>query len=68
MQNGLGSGLDGAARRLAAAQHAVALANAGGSSRSADAAMAGAAQAAIFSEALLGVLHSRFEALKSVTK
>jgi len=54
--------------RLRSAQAAVALANAGDSGRSADAAMAQTAQAAIFTEALLAAERQRFEAIKAVTK
>ena len=68
VQQGLNTGLNTADQQLAAAQRAVATANAGAGGRSADAAMAKAAQAAIFSEALLGALHSRLEEIKSVTK
>ncbi|HTU80938.1 MAG TPA: hypothetical protein VMF61_02350 [Candidatus Acidoferrales bacterium] len=54
---------------LQAAQLAVARSGAGAAAgRSADAAMANTAQAAIFSEALLGVEHARFEALQAVTR
>lgn len=61
--------LDDARSQLARAQSAVARANAGGSSsRNADAAMAQTAQAAIFTEALLGMERARFEAIKTVTK
>lgn len=61
--------LDRAHDRLSDAQAAVARANAGGDAgRAADAAMAQTAQAAIFSEALLGVERARFEAIKAVTK
>ena len=60
---------DQAADRLSEAQRAVAAANAGGSAgRSADAAMAQTAQAAIFTEALLAAERSRFAELKAVTK
>jgi len=54
--------------RLRSAQAAVALANTGDSRRSADAAMAQTAQAAIFTEALLAAERRRFEAIKAVTK
>jgi hypothetical protein len=46
----------------------LACANAGEGGRSADAAMAQTAQAAIFDEALLGAMHARLEELKAVTK
>jgi hypothetical protein len=55
--------------RLLDAQAAVARANSGTArGRSADAAMAQTAQAAIFTEALLGAERSRFEEIKAVTK
>ncbi|HZV76901.1 MAG TPA: hypothetical protein VFF63_03960 [Candidatus Babeliales bacterium] len=54
--------------RLRAAQTTVVVANAGESGRSADAAMAQTAQAAIFTEALLAAERQRFEAIKAVTK
>jgi hypothetical protein len=61
--------LEGARDRLNDAQAAVARANAGGDAgRTADAAMAQTAQAAIFSEALLGAERARFEEIKTVTK
>jgi hypothetical protein len=51
------------------AQERVAAANAGGlAGRSADAAMASTAQAAIFTEALLSAEHSRLEEIKAVTR
>lgn len=54
---------------LSHAQNAVARANAGeAAGRSADAAMARTAKAAIFSEALLSFERARFEALKTVAK
>ena len=68
VQQSLTGGLNAAQQQLASAQRAVAAANAGETGRSADAAMATAAQAAIFSEALLGALHSRLEEIKAVTK
>lgn len=65
----LRSALGAARDRLHDAQAAVARANAGGSAgRAADAAMAQTAQAAIFSEALLGAEHARFEEIKAVSK
>ena len=65
----LRTAFDESARRLQQAQRAVAGANAGGNAgRSADAAMAQTAQAAIFTEALLGIERSRFEELKAVAK
>ena len=64
----LRGGLDAASDRLRDAQRTVARANAGEGGRSADAAMAQTAQAAIFDEALLGAVHARFEELKAVTK
>ncbi len=61
--------LDAAQAQLRAAQASVALANSGkAQARSADAAMAQTAQAAIFSEALLAAERSRFEEIKAVTK
>jgi hypothetical protein len=61
--------LERARDRLNDAQAAVARANAGGDAgRTADAAMAQTAQAAIFSEALLGAERARFEEIKTVTK
>lgn len=55
--------------QLSAAQAAVARANAGRQTgRTVDAAMAQTASAAIFSEALLTIERSRFEAIKTVTK
>lgn len=64
----LRGGLQTAADRLAQAEAAVARANARESGRTADAAMAQTAQAAIFDEALLGAVHSRLEEVKAVTK
>jgi hypothetical protein len=65
----LRDGVAGARNQLQAAQAAVARANSGkDGGRSADAAMARAAQAAIFAEALLAAEHARFEEIKSVTK
>jgi hypothetical protein len=55
--------------RLHDAQASVALANSGaGTGRSADAAMAQTAQAAIFTEVLLAAERARFEEIKAVTK
>jgi hypothetical protein len=55
--------------RLQDAQAAVARANSGtAAGRSADAAMAQTAQAAIFMEALLEAERARFEEIKTVTK
>jgi hypothetical protein len=53
---------------LQQAQDVVARANAGAGGRTADAAMAQTARAAIFDEALLGAMHARLEELKAVTK
>lgn len=51
------------------AQSQVAVANTGGTSgRSADAAMARTAQAAIFTEALLSAQHARLEEIKTVAR
>jgi hypothetical protein len=61
--------LASARERLLAAQAAVTRANSGNEAgRSADAAMAKTAAAAIFSEALLTAEHMRFEEIKMVTK
>jgi hypothetical protein len=55
--------------RLRDAQASVALTNSGKEmGRSADAAMAQTAQAAIFTEVLLAAERSRFEEIKAVTK
>jgi hypothetical protein len=64
----LRSGLQIAAERLAQAQASVARASTGEGGRTADAAMAQTAQAAIFDEALLGAMHARLEEVKAVTK
>lgn len=64
----LRGGLQTAAERLAQAQATVARANADPDGRTADAAMAQTAQAAIFDEALLGAMHARLEEVKAVTK
>ncbi len=64
----LRGGLQAAAERLAQAQAMVAQANAGDGGRTADAAMAQTARAAIFDEALLGAMHARLEEVKVVTK
>ncbi|MBV8638447.1 MAG: hypothetical protein JO322_10200 [Candidatus Eremiobacteraeota bacterium] len=61
-------GLDDAQARLRESQGAVAQANAGHLGRSTDAAMAQAARAAIFDEALLGAMHARLSELKAVTR
>jgi hypothetical protein len=54
---------------MADAQLAVARANSDGApERSADAAMAETAQAAIFTEVLLAAEHARFEEIRAVTK
>lgn len=61
--------LTAARSRLAAAQSTVARANSGKEGgRSADAAMAQTAAAAIFCEALLTAEHARLEEIKAVTK
>lgn len=61
--------LDGARSRIRSAQLSVARGNAGiQTGRSADAAMAQTAQAAIFTEALLSAERARFEEIKAVTK
>jgi hypothetical protein len=60
---------ESARARMRDAQAAVALANSGKQTgRSADAAMAQTAQAAIFTEVLLAAERSRFEEIKAVTK
>ena len=64
----LRGGLASAAARLHQAQGVIARANAGEGGRSADAAMAQTAQAAIFDEALLGAMHARLEEIKAVAK
>ncbi len=64
----LRGGLASAAVRLQQAQNVIARANAGEGGRTADAAMAQTAQAAIFDEALLGAMHARLEEIKAVTK
>ena len=64
----LETGFERGEARLHAAQVRVAQANAGNETRGADAAMADTAQAAIFTEALLGAVHARFAEVKSVTK
>jgi hypothetical protein len=61
--------LASARTQLREAQASVARANAGsGAGRSADAAMAQTAQAAIFTETLLNVERERFEEIKVVAK
>jgi hypothetical protein len=60
--------LEGARGDLRGAQAAVAAANVGHGGRSADAAMAHTAQAALFTEALLAAEHARLEEVKSVAK
>lgn len=65
----LRNALEDARRRLSEAQIAIAHSNAGTQAgRSADAAMAATAQAAIFTEALLAADRARFEEIKAVTK
>jgi hypothetical protein len=64
----LEGGLHAAQRRLSEAQTMVARANAGQDRRSADAAMAQTAQAAIFEEALLSAVHARLQEIKTVTR
>ena len=61
--------LQDARSRLSDAQLQIARVNSGvAAGRSADAAMAQTAQAAIFTEALLGAEHARFEEIKAITK
>jgi hypothetical protein len=57
-----------ARRRLHDAQAAVAAANSGSATRSADAAMGQVAQSALFTEALINAEHARFEEIKAVAK
>jgi hypothetical protein len=64
----LRSALDGAHHDLLTAQAAVARSGVSPGGRSTDAAMAGTAQAAIFTEALLEVEHARLSEIKAVTK
>jgi hypothetical protein len=69
----VGDSLQGALERaqteLREAQTRVAAANAGrAAGRSADAAMARTAQAAIFTEVLLSAEHARLEEIKAVTR
>jgi hypothetical protein len=64
----LDGGLRASRERLIQAQTAVARANTGNGRRSADAAMAQAAQAAIFQEALLGAVHARLAEIKTVAR
>ncbi|MHB8147409.1 MAG: hypothetical protein ACYDGM_09170 [Vulcanimicrobiaceae bacterium] len=60
--------LIGVRAQLRDAERDVAYANSGHLQRSADAAMAKAAQAALFSEALLQSVHARLAELKAVAK
>lgn len=65
----LQAALDAAHVELRDAQRRVAYANAGGpAGRSADAAMARTARAAIFTEALLSAQRARLEEIKSVAR
>lgn len=65
----LRNAIEDARSRLGEAQNAVARSNAGAQAgRSADAAMARTAQAAIFAEALFAADRARFEEIKAVTK
>ena len=69
VSDGLQSALERARTGLRDAQTQVVRANAGGlAGRSADAAMASTAEAAIFTEALLSAEHARLEEIKSVTR
>ena len=63
----LRAALGDARSQLQNASSRVALANAGGLGET-DGAMADTAKAALFQEALLGVVHARLEELKAVTK
>ena len=64
----LQTGLDAAQSRLQSAQSALAQANLGRGGRSADAAMAKMAQAAIFNQELLNAIHARFAEIKAAAK
>jgi len=65
----LRAAFENARQRIRDAQASVASANAGDrSGRSADAAMAQTAQAAIFTEVLLAAERARFEEIKAVAK
>jgi hypothetical protein len=67
--NSLRDAFAAARLRLRDAQSSIASANSGGQpGRSADAAMAQSAQAAIFTEALLTAEKARFAEIKAVTK
>lgn len=67
--NSLRDAFASARLRLHEAQSSIAAANSGGRpGRSADAAMAQTAQAAIFTEALLAAEKARFAEIKAVTK
>ncbi|HTV75036.1 MAG TPA: hypothetical protein VME66_15185 [Candidatus Acidoferrales bacterium] len=58
----------GARDRLSTYSYKTATTNIGGGFAPTQAAMAGAAQQAIFADALLQAVHARFEELKSVSK
>jgi hypothetical protein len=58
----------GARDRLSTYSYNAATANLGGNFAPTQAAMAGAARAAIFADALLAAVHARLEELKSVSK
>jgi len=65
----LRDGLDEARSKLRDAQRALARVNSGGATgRTADAAMAQTAQAALFTEALLSAEHARLAEIKTVVK
>ena len=64
----LHGGLDAARSGLTAAASLVARANTGSGGRAADAAMAAAARAALFDEALLSAVHARLAEIKAVAK
>ncbi|HEY5349042.1 MAG TPA: hypothetical protein VIJ64_04890 [Candidatus Lustribacter sp.] len=64
----LRAGLTRAESELRGAQRSVTLANTRPDGRDAGAAMAKAARAALFDEALLGALHARLQELKAVAK
>jgi hypothetical protein len=64
----LRGGLSAADERIRAAQLRVAQSTAQPGGRGADAAMAQAARAALFDEALLGALHARLQEIKAAAK
>ena len=64
----LQAGVARASSQLLEAQTALARASAGAGKRSADAAMARTAQSAIFTEALIAAIKSRFSEIKNAAK